>query len=73
MTPPPSNDALLARIEAISILIDEREERTKERFHAMKVAIDAALAAADRAVNKAEQSTEKRFEGVNEFRATLAD
>lgn len=32
-----------------------------------------ALAAADRAVVKAEAAAEKRFEGVNEFRATLSD
>ncbi len=32
-----------------------------------------ALAAADKAVTKAETATEKRFEGVNEFRQTLAD
>jgi hypothetical protein len=40
---------------------------------AQKLAVDAALAAADRAVTKAEVAAEKRFEGVNEFRATLAD
>src|SRR4026207_2512875 len=42
-------------------------------FAAQKSAIDAALAAADRAVLKAETSTEKRFEGVNELRGALSD
>jgi len=42
-------------------------------FSAQKEAINAALAAADRAVAKAEAAAEKRFEGVNEFRQTLAD
>jgi len=32
-----------------------------------------ALAASDKAITKAEQTTEKRFEGVNEFRAALSD
>jgi hypothetical protein len=36
-----------------------------------KVAL--ALAASDKAVLKAENATEKRFEGVNEFRAQLTD
>ncbi len=40
---------------------------------AQKLAVEAALEAADHAVSKAEVSTDKRFESVNEFRATLAD
>lgn len=40
---------------------------------AAKDAVAAALAASDRAVQKAEIAAEKRFEGVNEFRAALAD
>lgn len=36
-------------------------------------AVAAALAAQERAVTKAELASEKRFEGVNEFRETLAD
>lgn len=43
------------------------------RFEAQEKAVQSALAAADRAVQKAESATEKRFEGVNEFRASLAD
>lgn len=39
--------------------------------NAEKVAL--ALAAADKAVTKAEVAAEKRFEGVNEFRAQQAD
>src|SRR5579859_2930678 len=43
------------------------------RFDAQEKAVNAALAAADRAVNKAEIASEKRFDAVNEFRAALAD
>jgi hypothetical protein len=35
--------------------------------------VDFAFASSDRAITKAEVATEKRFEGVNEFRAQLTD
>lgn len=43
------------------------------RFDAQEKAVTSALAAADRAVSKAELASEKRFESVNEFRAALGD
>ena len=43
------------------------------RFEDLDTKTTLALTAADKAVNKAETATEKRFEGVNEFRQTLAD
>jgi hypothetical protein len=46
---------------------------TKERFESSERAINAALAAAKEANLKSEVSTEKRFEGVNEFRGQLKD
>lgn len=49
------------------------KEATSVAFTSQKTAIDAALAAADRAVQKAETATEKRFESVNEFRSQLGD
>jgi len=65
-------------------ILDERDRRYAERFEAQQLgvkdalaaqekAVTAALTAADRAVAKAENASERRFEGVNEFRATLAD
>ena len=66
-------NALMARIDALQTLLNEREDRTKERFAAMDKQVNAALASSDKAVNKAELATEKRFEGVNEFRETLRD
>lgn len=43
------------------------------RFDSQKESVLQALAAADRAVMKAETAAEKRFESVNEFRNTLSD
>lgn len=43
------------------------------RFEAQEKAVEAALASADRAVQKAEAASDKRFESVNEFRAALDD
>jgi hypothetical protein len=49
----------------------------KEHFDAILVekdkAISAALLAAEKAVTKAETASDKRFEGVNEFRQALSD
>lgn len=70
--------------EHLIALIAANDKRYDQRFEAaqkaidvglsgQKIAVDAALAAADRAVTKAELATEKRFEGVNEFRSTLSD
>lgn len=49
------------------------KEYIERRFNDQAKAIDAALAAAEKAVTKAEVSTEKRFDSVNEFRQTLSD
>ncbi len=43
------------------------------RFDAQEKAVQSALAAAEKAVIKAETASEKRFESVNEFRSTLND
>lgn len=65
--------ALDIRIDALEKMLDEREERTKERFVAVDRSVSTALLTSDKAVTKAEAAIEKRFEGVNEFRASLAD
>src|ERR1700726_2034245 len=65
-------------------LLDERDRRYAElraadqeslklALNSQEKAVAAALAAADRAVSKADFATEKRFDAVNEFRATLSD
>lgn len=71
--PCPTSESLSVRVDALEKMLDEREARTKERFAAMDRNVSAALSDADKAVAKAEAATEKRFEGVNEFRQTLAD
>lgn len=54
-------------------IINERNLAYDQRFNAQEKAVSAALAAAKEAVTKAESSAEKRFDSVNEFRATLKD
>lgn len=73
-----------SQLAAIRDLMRESDTRYEQRFIAQqeaiqaallaqKEAVQAALIAADRAVAKAETASEKRFEGVNEFRGQLAD
>ena len=62
-----------ARDDAIRVLINANDKNYNQRFDNILQATDAALASADRANTKAETATEKRFDAVNEFRATLAD
>ncbi len=52
---------------------DAQQKALSDSSDAGKEMVNAALASADRAVTKAEVSAERRFESVNEFRATLAD
>jgi hypothetical protein len=70
--------------EATKDALAAADLRYQQRFEAQKTALDAArvadkemvtasLASADRAVLKAEAASERRFESVNEFRATLTD
>jgi hypothetical protein len=65
-------------------LIDVNDRRYEQRFADLKVAVDLAFAAqkelvqsallsAERAVTKAENAAEKRFDSQNEFRGSLED
>ena len=65
--------ALEAGFAAFKELMAERDERYKQRALSQDAAVEVALANSERAINKAEVSTEKRFDAVNEFRGTLAD
>jgi hypothetical protein len=53
--------------------LEARLDAIKEQLSAQKESVTIAMTAADRAVTKAETAAERRFESVNEFRATLAD
>jgi hypothetical protein len=56
------NENLHQTIDALRILIDQNELRTRERF-----------SAADKALEIAMTANEKRFDNTNEWRATLGD
>lgn len=51
----------------------ETDHRYEQRFNDQDKAVNAAMNSAEKAVTKAEAASERRFEAVNEFRATLAD
>jgi hypothetical protein len=53
--------------------MDAADRRYEQRFSDSQKAVDAALSAAEKAVVKAEGAAERRFDSVNEFRATLED
>lgn len=63
-------DSLKEHLEAV---IESLDTRYDQRFADQQKAVDAALQSAEKAVAKAETASERRFEAVNEFRATLAD
>ena len=60
----------VAHAEAMRV---EMDQRYQQRFAAQESAVRSALTSAKEATQKAEVANEKRFESVNEFRATLAD
>lgn len=71
-------------VDTLRVLVEANDRRYKQRFGdqeravaaalaAQEKAVAAALKAAETAVSKAESAAEKRFDSVNEFRATLAD
>ena len=59
--------------EHLERLLKEHSDRYQERHDTLLRSVRDALASADKAVLKAEEAANKRFEGVNEFRATLED
>ncbi len=65
--------AIEAGLIALKELLTERDERYKQRAMSQDEAVKSALETSEKAITKAESATERRFEGVNEFRQTLAD
>ncbi len=65
--------ALEANLKALRDVLDERNKRYELRASTQDNAVKSALDTSEKAIVKAESATERRFEGVNEFRQTLAD
>jgi len=59
--------------EHLGQILHERDQRYEQRFADLEKSLTVALAASEKAILKAESATERRFDAVNEFRATLSD
>lgn len=59
--------------EHIEAVLAAKELRDEQRYTALQTLMATELSAAEKAVHKSETSIERRFEAVNEFRATLSD
>lgn len=70
-------DGLLHQIrqgdEALERHISEQVRQIKTIIEMGTAQVNAAFASSEKAIEKAEVATEKRFESVNEFRAQLGD
>lgn len=62
-----------ANVAGLTAEIKSFKEQMSAQLQAQKDQVALAMTAAREAVSKAEAASEKRFEGVNEFRSTLAD
>jgi hypothetical protein len=65
--------AMLAEMRAQREAVISDLRALREVVASLKELTNLATTNAERAIQKAETATEKRFEAVNEFRATLAD
>lgn len=84
MTPDEGQWTFATLLKHVMHIIEANDRRYEQRFvdsqtavaaalAAVKLGGDAQLTATKEAVSKAEIASDKRFEGVNEFRAALAD
>lgn len=64
---------LTERVSALDRLLEAKFVTFEVLVTSQAEKVKLALDAADKAVNKAEIATEKRFENMNEFRGQLAD
>ena len=60
-------------LQHVLSLIGANDHRYEQRFLDQERSVTTAMAAAKEAVLKAENAAERRFEGINEFRAALGD
>lgn len=61
------------QIDALDKLIEARFVTYKVMMESNASQVAIALAASEKAITKAESATDKRFDGVNEFREALTD
>ena len=59
--------------EYLTALINAVEQRSDQRFESMRVMVETAFSTAQTAIDKAEAATDRRLEGMNEFRDSLSD
>lgn len=59
--------------EYLLALLESQHRDLSHAIHNVETTAASALASSKEAVTKAESATEKRFDSVNEFRATLTD
>lgn len=64
---------LAERINGLDRLVDEKFVRHGTMLAAQADRVALALAAAEKAIDKAEVATERRLQGMNEFRDQLSD
>ena len=61
------------KIAALAAELKSFKEQMAAQFQSQKEQVALAMTSAKEAVTKAEVASDKRFEGVNEFRLTLSD
>ena len=66
-------ETLRNEIHALRELINERDRRYEREWQAVSKSTEVAMTSAQKAVEKAEAAVERRLEGMNEFRGSLAD
>lgn len=64
---------LRERITRLECEIEALREIGRTRIDSLEKHLTQAIAASDKAIEKADTATATRFEGVNEFRRTLSD
>lgn len=64
---------LAVKVEALEVKIKALDRLLTAQISAQDEKVQLALSSAEKAISKAEVATERRFEGVNEFRAALSD
>lgn len=66
-------ELLAEKVKHLEDIIDKNQQICDQRFEALDETTHIAMMASEKAISKAEVATEKRFEGVNEFRLALSD